>query len=35
MKFTTIYLDENKIEIVSSFAGKETIKVNDEVVSQK
>ena len=35
MKFTTIYLDKNKIEIVSSFAGKETIKVNDEVVSQK
>jgi hypothetical protein len=35
MKFTTIYLDENKIEIFNSILGRETIKVNAEVVSSK
>lgn len=35
MKFTTIYLGENKIEIHNSLLGKETIKVNGEVVSGK
>ena len=35
MKYTTIYVGENKIEIWNSWIGKETIKVNDEVVSSK
>lgn len=35
MKFTTINLGENKIEIFNSFLGRETIKVNGEVVSRK
>ena len=35
MKFTTVYLDENKIEIFNSILGKETIKVNGEIVSNK
>ncbi|PZX51417.1 hypothetical protein [Algoriphagus chordae] len=35
MKFSTIYLDENKIEISNSWLGKEVIKVNDEIVSSK
>ena len=35
MKFTTIYLDENKIEICNSILGRETIKVNGEIVSSK
>jgi len=35
MKFTTVYLDENKIEIFNSILGRETIKVNGEVVSDK
>ena len=35
MKFTTIYLEENKIEILNSILGRETIKVNDEIVSRK
>lgn len=35
MKFTTLYLLENKIEISNSLFGKETIKVNDEIVSEK
>jgi|TARA_B110000037_G_C16815952_1_gene381627 hypothetical protein len=34
MKFTTIYLEENIIEIHNSFLGKETIKVNNEIVSE-
>lgn len=28
MKYTTIYLGENKIEIFNSIIGRETIKVN-------
>ncbi|MBK8627774.1 MAG: hypothetical protein IPN86_20090 [Saprospiraceae bacterium] len=35
MKYTTIYLDENRIEIFNSLLGKETIKVNGEIVSCK
>jgi hypothetical protein len=35
MKFTTIYLEENKIEISNSILGIETIKVNGEIVSKK
>lgn len=35
MKFTTIYSGENKIEISNTMLGKEIIKVNDEVVSEK
>jgi len=35
MKFTTIYLENNKIEILNSILGKETIKVNGETVSSK
>ena len=34
MKFTTIYLEENIIEIHNSFLGKETIKVNNKIVSE-
>ncbi len=35
MKFATIYLDQNKIEIDNSIFGKETIRLNGSVVSQK
>ena len=35
MKLTTIYLEENVIEVHNSFLGKETIIVNDEIVSEK
>lgn len=35
MKFTTIYLEENTIEVHNSFLGKETVKVNNEIVSEK
>lgn len=35
MKITTIYLDENKIELFNSILGKETIKVNGEIISEK
>lgn len=35
MKLTTIYLEENKIEIFNSLLGKEKIKVNNEIVSEK
>lgn len=35
MKFTTIYLLENKIEISNSLFGNETVKVNDKIVSRK
>lgn len=35
MKYFTIYLDDNKIEIFNSILGKETIKVNKEIVSAK
>jgi len=35
MKFTTIYLEDNKIEIFNSILGRETIKVNGEIVSDK
>ncbi|MDL2314678.1 hypothetical protein LJC16_00275 [Bacteroidales bacterium OttesenSCG-928-C19] len=35
MKYTTIYYEGNKIEIFNSILGKETIKVNDEIVSSK
>ncbi len=35
MKFTTIHLENNKIELFNSILGKETIKVNDVIVSGK
>jgi hypothetical protein len=35
MKFSTINLGDNKIEIFNSFLGKETIRVNGEIVSEK
>jgi len=35
MKVYTIYIKENIIEISNSFLGKETIKVNDRIVSSK
>ena len=35
MKFTTIYVGDNKIELFNSIIGKETVKVNGEVVSSK
>jgi hypothetical protein len=35
MKFTTIHLEGNKIELSNSFLGKETVKVNGEIVSSK
>jgi len=35
MKFTTIYLGENKIELFNSMIGKEIVKVNGEIVSSK
>ncbi|MEM6316831.1 MAG: hypothetical protein AAF960_04135 [Bacteroidota bacterium] len=35
MKFTTIYLGDNKIELFNSLLGKETVKVNGEVVSEQ
>jgi hypothetical protein len=34
MKYTTVHLDDNKIEVFNSFLGKETIKVNGEIVSE-
>lgn len=33
MKYTTIHLGENKIELFNTLLGKETVKVNGEVVS--
>lgn len=35
MKYTTIYLGNNKIELFNTLLGKETVKVNGEVVSSK
>lgn len=35
MKYTTIYLDENKIELFNTLLGKETVKVNGNIVSEK
>ena len=35
MKFSTIQLGDNKIEIFNSYLGKEIIKLNGEIVSQK
>lgn len=35
MKATTIYLDENKIELFNSLLGNEMVKVNGEQVSYK
>jgi len=35
MKNTTIHLNENKIELFNFFLGKETVKVNGEIVSEK
>lgn len=35
MKFTTICIGKNKIELFNSIWGKETVKVNDEVVSSR
>ena len=35
MKFTTINLGENKIEVFNSFIGRETIVLNGKVVSEK
>jgi len=34
MKYTTIHLEDNTIEIHNSLLGKETIRVNGEIVSQ-
>lgn len=34
MKFTTVYLNDNKIEVFNSFLGKETVKVNGKIVSE-
>ncbi|MFD2533073.1 hypothetical protein [Gracilimonas halophila] len=35
MKYTTIHLGTNKIELYNSLLGKETVKVNGETVSSK
>ncbi len=35
MKYTTVHLDENKIELFNTCLGKETVKVNGEIVSEK
>ena len=35
MKFTTVHLENNKIELFNSVFGKETIKVNNKIVSEK
>jgi len=35
MKYTTVHLYENKIELFNTFLGKETVKVNGEIVSEK
>ncbi len=35
MKFTTVHLENNKIELFNSIFGKETIRVNNEIVSEK
>ena len=35
MKYTTVHLGENKIELFNTVSGKETIKVNGEIVSEK
>ena len=35
MKFTTVHLGNNKIELFNSLFGKETIRVNNEIVSEK
>ncbi|WP_413998212.1 hypothetical protein ACMDB5_10520 [Flavobacterium sp. W1B] len=35
MKFSTIHLGDNKIEVFNSYLGKETIKLNGEIVSEK
>lgn len=35
MKFTTVHLENNKIELFNSILGKETIRVNNEIVSEK
>ena len=35
MKFTTVYIGENKIEIFNTLLGVEKIKVNGEIVSKK
>ena len=35
MKFTTVYLENNKIELFTSPFGKETIRVNNKIVSEK
>lgn len=35
MKYTTIYLEDNAIEVFNNMIGKETVKVNGETVSTK
>lgn len=35
MKFTTVHLENNKIELFNSILGKEMIKVNNKIVSEK
>ncbi len=35
MKYTTIYIGENKIEVFNTLLGIEKIKVNGEIVSRK
>ena len=35
MKYTTVHIENNKIELFNSVLGKETVKVNNEIVSEK
>lgn len=35
MKFSTVYIGDNKIDLYNSILDKETVKVNDEIVSSK
>lgn len=35
MKYTTVYVGDNKIELYNSLLGKEVVKLNDKTVSTK
>lgn len=35
MKVTTIYVDDNKVELYNSLLGKEIVRLNNEIVSSK
>jgi len=35
MKYTTVHLNGNKIELFNTLLGKETVKVNGKIVSEK